>query len=214
MEFTMTKARPGTIRFTVALAAATMLGAVSAVRADTTTDYVTPSGLYAGVGWGHFDLKLDNLNDVGAAVNNIVHSGDDAFKVQLGYRLAPFFALEGDYMNFGTPSDSFYGVGSSGNYRLHMSGFAPFAVGMLPMGPLELFAKAGWLYYDTNLRVYLNEPGQEVLQSSHSRSDFIWGGGLGVTFLRHLYLSAEYDGIRLENARDSNALWLNVAFRF
>jgi Outer membrane protein beta-barrel domain len=207
----MTVAR--TLPVTPALPAASLLGAAPEARADT-TDYVTPSGLYAGIEWGHFDLKLDNLNDVGTAVNSIVHSGDDAWKVALGYRFAPYFSLEGDYMNFGSPSDSFQGSGASGNYKLHMSGFAPFAVGTLPMGPLELFAKAGYLYYNTNLKVYLNEPGQEALQSTHSCSDFIFGGGLGVTFLRHLNVNAEYDAVRVQNARSSNALWLNVAWRF
>lgn len=56
-------------------------------------------------------------------------SGDDAWKVALGYRFAPYFSLKGNYMNFGSPSDSFQGSGSSGNYKLHMGGFAPFAVG-------------------------------------------------------------------------------------
>lgn len=204
-----------TVSVTIALAAAALLGVSSEGRADSESlDYVTPNGLYAGIGWGHFDLKPDNFNDVDQAVKSIVHSGDDAWKVALGYRLSPYFALEGDYMNFGHPSDSFQGSGSSGNYKLHMSGFAPFAVGTLPMGPLELFAKAGYLFYDTDLRVNLNAPGQEVFESSHSRSDFIFGGGLGATFFRHLYVSAEYDAVRVQNARSSNALWLSTTWRF
>jgi opacity protein-like surface antigen len=212
----MTVAMPRTIVSAVTLAAAGLLGtcAARADNADTVTPYVTPSGAYAGVGWGHFDLRLDNLDDVGEAVNSIVHSGDDAFKADLGYRFSPYFALEGDYMNLGTPSDGFQGVGANGNYRLHLSGFAPFAVATLPLGPLELFGKAGWLYYNSDLRVNLNAPGQQLLESSHSRSDFIWGGGIGATFFRHLNVSAEYDGLRLENARNSDALWLNVGWRF
>jgi hypothetical protein len=182
--------------------------------ASGTDAYVTPSGPYVGIGWGHFDLRLDNLNDVGQAVNGIVHSGDDAWKVDAGYRFSPYFSLEGDYMNFGYPGDSFQGSGANGNYTLHMSGFAPFAVGTLPLGPFEVFAKAGWLFYDNDLRVYLNAPGQQVLQSSHSRSNFIYGGGVGVTLLRHLNVSAEYDAIPVDNARNSNALWLATSWRF
>jgi hypothetical protein len=130
------------------------------------------------------------------------------------WRFSPYFAVEGDYMNFGTPGDSFSATGSDGNYRMHLAGIAPFAVGTLPLGPLEVFAKAGWLFYDTNLRVNFNEPGTQVLQSTHSRSDFIWGGGLGVTFFSHLNVNAEYDQIRVDNARHSNALWLDAGWRF
>jgi len=53
-----------------------------------------------------------------------------------------------------------------------------------------------------------------VVESSHDRSDFIYGGGLGVTLIGHLNLNVEYDQIRLVNARDSNALWLSAAWRF
>jgi opacity protein-like surface antigen len=216
----MTVATRRKTRIAVTLAAAGLgstLGA--AARADSpdywnSSAYVTPSGAYAGIGWGHFDLKLDNFDDVGEAVNSITHSGSDAWKVQLGYRFTPYFALEGDYLNFGHPNDSFTGTGTNGNYNLHMSGFAPFGVLTLPAGPLEVFGKAGWLYYNTHLRVDLNAPGQEVLESSHARSNFIWGGGLGVTLARHINLSAEYDVIRVVNATNSNALWLNVAWRF
>jgi opacity protein-like surface antigen len=176
--------------------------------------YITPNGFYAGTGWGHFDLKIDNLNDVGTAVNTIVNSSDNAWKINLGYRFTPFFALEADYMDFGHPGDNFEGVGSNGNYTLHMSGFAPFAVGTLPLGPAEIFVKAGELFYDANLRVNLNAPGTEVLESSHSRSAFVYGGGLGVTLLKHLNLNIEYDQVRVENARSSNVLWLSPVWRF
>jgi Outer membrane protein beta-barrel domain len=176
--------------------------------------YITPYGPYAGIGWGHFDLNLDNLEDVDTAVNSIVHSGDDAWKVNVGYRFSPYFALEGDYMNFGNSEDSFTGTGSSGSYRLHMSGFAPFGMATLPIGPAEVFAKAGWLFYDANLRVNLNAPGSEVLESSHSRSDFIWGGGVGVTLARHVNLNVESDVVRVENAHNSNVLWLSPVWRF
>jgi hypothetical protein len=198
----------------VVAALAALAGNAALSRADDTTASGPYSGPYVGVGWGHFDLDLDNLNEVGTAVNSIVHSGDDAFKADLGWRLSPYFAVEGDYMNFGTSSNSFYGTGSSGNYRLHMDGFAPFAVGTLPAGPFELFAKAGWLFYNNDLRVNFDAPGTQVLESTHSSSDFIWGGGLGLTFLEHLNVSAEYDQIRLDNASNSNALWLNVGWRF
>jgi OmpA-OmpF porin, OOP family len=210
---------PRTIVLTLALVAAGLLGGISAARADDTStstyspdDYVTPGGPYVGIGWGHFNLKLDNLDEVGQQVNSIVHSGHDAWKVQAGFRFSPYFALEGDYMNFGNSSDSFQGTGSNGNYNLHMSGFAPYGVLTLPIGPVEIYGKAGWLYYNSDLKVNLN--GGELLESSHSRSDFTWGGGLGVTIARHVNLSAEYDRIRIENAPDSNALWLNVAWRF
>jgi hypothetical protein len=47
-----------------------------------------------------------------------------------------------------------------------------------------------------------------------SRFDFIYGGGIGVTLLGHLNINAEYDEIRIIDARNSNAFWLGAAWRF
>jgi hypothetical protein len=195
--------------FLAASCAASLLACPQAQADSTAPD------AYVGAGWGRFDLDLDNLNDVDEAVHNITHATDyDSWKIFAGYRFAPYFALEGDYLNFDHANDGFVGSGANGNYRLHVDGFAPFAVATLPAGPFELFGKAGWLFYNSDLRVDLNAPGTELLESTHARSDFIWGGGMGLVLFEHLNVSAEYDGIRIDNARNSNALWLNAAWRF
>jgi len=192
-----------------------LLGVAALGTANSAEAEDTPNGFYVGGGWGQFDLKLDNFNDVGAAVSSISHSrSDDAWKLFAGYRLSPYFSLEGNYVDFGHPGDHFTGTGSDGNYRVHLTGFAPLAVGTLPLGPVELFGKAGWLFYDSNLRVNFNSPGSQVFESSHSASDFLWGGGVGVTFFQHLNFNLEYNRIKVQNANDSNALWLTGAWRF
>ena len=74
-----------------------------------------PAGPYVGARWGRFDLHLHNLNDVGSAVTDITHSGDDdAWKAFVGFRFAPFIALEAAYVDFGHPSDRFDSFGSNG----------------------------------------------------------------------------------------------------
>jgi OmpA-OmpF porin, OOP family len=196
-----------------AVIASSVLAGSLASAADTEASGPL-SGAYVGAGWGRFNLKIDNFNDVQSGISDIAHSHDDAFKINAGYRFNPYFALEADYIDFGDPGSSFSGTGSSGNYKLQVSGFAPFAVATLPLGPFEVFGKAGWLFSDNKLKVYLNEPGQQVVQSSHSTSDFIYGAGLGVTFLRHLNVNAEYDRVRVENSNDSDALWLAAQWRF
>lgn len=193
----------------LALGALALASSASPVFADQ-----SQAGPYVGIGWGHFNLKLDNLDEVGTAVNSIAHSGDDSWKIFAGWRASPYLSVEADYVNFGRPTDSFTGTGSDGNYRLRLSGFAPYLVGTLPAGPFEVFAKAGYLFYNSKLDVNLNSPGSEVLESSHSRSRFVYGGGIGVTFVDHLNVNAEYDRIRIEDAPDSNALWLSTAWRF
>ena len=197
------------ISATFALGALALACAAPPVLADQ-----SPAGPYVGIGWGHFNLKMDNLDDVGTAVNSIAHSGDDAWKVFAGYRVSPYLSFEGDYVNFGRPGDSFTGTGSDGNYRLRLSGFAPYVVGNLPAGPFEVFAKAGYLFYNGKLDVNFNQPGSQVIESTHSRSRLVYGGGIGITFLDHLNVNAEYDVVRIQDANNSNAFWLSTAWRF
>jgi hypothetical protein len=61
------------------------------------------------------------------------------------------------------------------------------------------YVSAGWGQFDPHL---------------HSRSDFLYGGGLGVTLFQHLNLRAEYERIEVTNASGSDAFWLSPSSRF
>jgi OOP family OmpA-OmpF porin len=190
------------------------IGFAGTLRAEETEPSGPVHGPYVGAGWGRFNVEPENIGDVATGVANIARSHDGAYKITAGYRFMPYFALEANYVDFGNPGSTFSTSGSDGNYKLHASGFAPMAVGTLPLGPFEIFGKAGWLYSNNNVKLYLNQPGQQVIQSSHSSTDFMWGGGLGITVLNHLNINAEYDRIQLQNTHDSDVLWLAAQWRF
>jgi hypothetical protein len=198
----------------IAAALALALGIAESARATDSEPSGPVSGLYLGAGFGRFNLKPDDISDVGSGLVDITRAHGDAFKITAGYRFMPYVAVEANYIDFGTPNSTFFTSGSDGNYKLHASGFAPMGVATLPLGAFEIFGKAGWLFSNNNVKVYLNQPGQQVIQSSHSSSDFMWGGGLGVTLGHHFNINAEYDRIKLENAHDSDALWLAAQWRF
>jgi opacity protein-like surface antigen len=195
----------------LALAAAVLFLVIAStiVQSD---DYSPPSGPYVGAGWGQFDLHLHNLNDVGTAVTDITHSDDDAWKAFVGFRFAPFVGVEAAYVDFGHPNDSFRTFGSDGVYHVTMTGFSPTVIGTIPLGPVEIFGKAGYYFYDLDTRVDFSSG--PFLESRHSRSDFLYGGGVGVTVFRHLNLRAEYERIDVENASGSDAFWLSPSWRF
>jgi len=172
-----------------------------------------PDGPYAGVGWGQFNLNINSLSDAGTAAHDIVHSNDNAWKAFAGYRFNRFLALEAAYIDLGKPSDRFSGTGSDGNYRADIGGFSPAIIGTLPLGPVELFAKIGEYYYDSKVKVDLDDPGPSI-ESSHRRNDLLYGGGVGMTFFEHLHVRAEYETIEIKNAKHSDAFWLSAAWRF
>jgi opacity protein-like surface antigen len=170
-------------------------------------------GPYVGVGWGQFNVDIDNLSNAGSTASNIIDSDDNAWKAFVGWRFSPYIGLELAYLDLGSPSDRFEGSGSSGNYTLDVSGFSPYLIGTIPLGPFELFGKVGYYFYDVDVTLDLDSPGPN-LDSSSSSQDFVYGGGIGITFLEHVHVRAEYELIELDNAGDSDALWLSAAWRF
>jgi len=70
----------------------------------------------------------------------------------------------------------------------------------LPLGIFEVFAKAGWLFYDVNVDV-------GDADASDNGNDVVYGAGVGVNLFEHLNVKLEYEEIDIENTDDSNALF-------
>src|SRR5262245_42478081 len=98
------------------------------------------SGFYAGAGVGQFNVNINDISDVENAIEKRDDS-DTSWKAFVGWRFNPFISVEAAYIDFGKPGSNFNAAGSSGNYSLAVSGFAPYVVGTLPLGPIELFAR-------------------------------------------------------------------------
>lgn len=170
-------------------------------------------GLYVGAGVGQFNVKIDRIDDTDNALRRLDDS-DAAWKIFAGYRFNPYIALEGAYIDFGGPKDHFDTSGSSGDFRAKLSGFAPYVVGTIPLGPVELFGKVGYYYYDVDLRVDLDDVGGNVFHSKKSEEDLLYGFGIGATFFEHLNARLEYEKIDSDAIDDADAIWASAAWRF
>jgi len=196
----------------LAASAALALGALTSTAfADPKED--NPNGAYVGGGWGQFRLDIDGFSEVTDTVNDISESDDNAWKLFAGYRFNPYIAVEAAYLNFGEPGDDFETSGTDGNYRVELSGFSPYIIGSVPLGPVELSARVGYYFYDVDVHLDLDDPGPDV-DSKHSDSDFIYGAAVGVTFFNHLHAQLEYEVINIDSDIDANAVWLTGAYRF
>jgi OOP family OmpA-OmpF porin len=163
-------------------------------------------GLYAGAGVGAFFLKADTVEDITGIVSEF-DSDDTSFKVFAGWRFAPYFAMEAAYIDFGGPDDDPGGV----NIKAEIDGVAPYLIATLPLGPLELYARAGYMFYDLNVEVN----GQEAGSVSGSDEDLIYGAGLGITLFGRINASLEYEKLDLSGpVDDADAVWLTGAWRF
>lgn len=168
-------------------------------------------GLYVGGGVGQFNLKLDDVDQTDEAVERL-DDDDTAWKAFVGYRMNPFFALELAYVDFGRPSDRFETSGSDGDFAADISGFAPYVIGTFPVGPVELFGKIGYYFYDIDASIDLDD-GPD-LDSSSSEQDLTWGGGVGMTFFERLNARLEYERIDSDVIDDADAIWFSGQWRF
>lgn len=164
-----------------------LLGCVStAMAAD--------NGVYLGVGLGQANVELRE--------GSIDFDGDDmGFKVIGGIRPLDWLALEANYVNFGEADDD--------GLEVDADGFSAFAVGFLPLGPVDLFAKAGLISWDSSLR----QRRASSFRLTDDGTDFAYGIGAQLRFLS-LSLRAEYEVFDIDGVDDLNMFSIGVTYTF
>jgi len=165
------------------------------------------SGLYLGGGVGEFNVDIDDVDDVPETIDDY-ESDDTAWKAFIGWRMNKNLAFEAAYVNLGSPEDT---IAPDTTLEVETDGFAPYIVGTLPFAAFELFAKAGYLIYDTEARV-TSPLGSVVVEDSGD--EFTWSAGVGLTLADTFNLRLEYEMFDVQQVDDANALWLTGAFRF
>lgn len=165
------------------------------------------NGMYLGGGVGSFNVDIDDFDDVPETIDDY-KSDDTAWKAFVGWRMNKNVAFEAAYVNLGSPEDT---IAPDTTAEIETDGFAPYIVGTLPFAAFELFAKAGYLIYDTEARV-TSPLGSVVVEDSGD--DFTWSAGVGLTVFDAFNLRLEYEMFDVQEVDDANALWLTGAFRF
>jgi opacity protein-like surface antigen len=161
------------------------------------------SGLYVGAGVGQFNVKIDNVEDVGQTLGNF-DSDDTVWKIFAGWRFNKYLGAELNYIDLGKPNDTVNNV----RVEAEINGVAPYLVGTFPLGPVELFARVGYYFYDIKVSA------ESIRSLDDSNEDFVYGAGVGITLFEHLHARLEYEIIDVSELDDSDALWLSGAWRF
>ena len=130
------------MRTTLAIAAVSLLAATPALAQDR----ANVEGFYLGVGLGDFSTGIDDIEDVDDADLDF-DSDENARKLFAGWRFNRFVGVQVDFIDFERSTAATELLNISADAK----GFAPSIVGTLPLGPVELFARAGVLWYDLSI---------------------------------------------------------------
>jgi OOP family OmpA-OmpF porin len=167
------------------LVAALALTSLSAVAAD--------NGIYLGGSIGQSGLQIDEFNyDANAT----------GYKLIAGWRFLDWLAIEADYVDFGSGDDRVSGE----KIKTSADGVSLSAVGFLPVGPVDLFARVGAIDWSADL----SSPG--VGRAGDDGTDLTYG--IGAQFrVWSLSLRAEYEMFDISDA-DADLLSIGVTWTF
>lgn len=162
-------------------------------------------GLYLGVALGAATFK-DSFNTA------TFEADDVAYKAFVGWRFDAVpvvdIAVEAAYTNFGKPSQVIVpttgGQAQSVEYKLHGPSLAGLLI--LPLGPVDLYAKGGVLDWKADRTV----DGQTTGQSG---TDAFYGAGIGF-YLWRLGFRAEYERFQIKEIDRVHLLSASVLFQF
>jgi len=163
------------------------------------------NGFYLGASIGGSSIKVSDFDDELGDLN--FSDGDFAYKLFAGYRLMSFLGVEAGYVDLGSPSDA---VGDDINVKIGVDGWDAFAVGFLPIGPVDVFAKLGLISWDANIRAAFENI---VEHDSDSGTDVAWGLGVALR-LGSLAVRAEGERFELGDADEVYMFSVGATFTF
>jgi hypothetical protein len=162
------------------------------------------NGVYLGAGVSQ--VKLDDVGDDFNTGNlNDFKLDDTSWKLIGGFRPINNFAVELNYMDLGDESRSVGGV----NFRANAKAYAAYAVGFLPVGPVDLFAKGGLVRYESEA----SASGPLGFQFDDDGTEFGYGVGAQVR-LGSLAARLEYEQFDVDHTDGVELLSLGLTWTF
>jgi OOP family OmpA-OmpF porin len=184
-----------THRLAIALAIAASLALSGTALAQ---DVDVEPGVYVGAGltqsrWDADNFDVDDLDDE-----------DNSWKILAGYRFNPYFAVEGNYIDFGEATAPL--TPASEAFDAEAKGFALYAVGLVPVSNFDLYAKAGAARIDGEGRF-------GAVNFEDDDTEFAYGAGVRWR-LQNFGIQAEYEKFDTDVVGDLDLISLGVTYSF
>jgi hypothetical protein len=157
-----------------------------------------PGSLFIGGGIGSSFVETSPTQVGGEDVK--IDGNGFAYKFFAGYKFVKLLGVEGGYRSLGTIKNTVQNVELESNVK----GFDLFATATFNFTMLEVFAKAGYFFSDSEFKV-------ADVTGSTSSSDFSWGIGAGVS-LGKLGVRAEWESLKVEDLENPSMLTASLVY--
>jgi len=170
-----------------------LAGLVSAFALISLPAVAADNGIYLGASVGQSGLQIDDVDYDADATG---------YKLIAGWRFLDWLAVEGNYLDFGSGDDTVAGT----KIETDADGISLSAVGFLPVGPVDLFARVGAVDWSADIS------SQGFGSGSDDGTDLTYG--VGAQFrVWSLSIRAEYEVFDIEGA-DVDMISVGVTWTF
>jgi hypothetical protein len=169
--------------------------------ASSGTAIAADNGFYLGGAVGNANVEIDDF----AGVTSDDFKGDDTgYKLIAGIRPLDWLAVEAAWVDFGDVEDRITFQSQDIPVSIEGDGISAFAVGFLPIGPVDLFAKGGLISWDSKISGDFDDDDGTDLAYGVGAQFRVWS----------LSLRAEYEIFDVDGVDDLNRLSVGVTFTF
>jgi hypothetical protein len=159
------------------------------------------NGIYLGGSIGQSGVEFEEAID---GFDADFDSSATAFKLIAGWRFLDWLSVEGNYVDLGTADDKVLGE----KLESDVTGVSVSAVGFLPIGPVDLFARIGALNWDAKLEA----PALD-LRGDDDGTDLTYG--VGAQFrVWSLSIRGEYEVFDIDGADSVDLFSVGVTWTF
>jgi OOP family OmpA-OmpF porin len=175
------------------------MAASAALSLAAAPAFAVDNGIYLGASVGQSGVEVDESFE---GENFSFDADSTGFKVIAGWRFLDWLAVEGNYVDLGSGDDTIAGT----KVEADIDGLSVSAVGFLPVGPVDLFARVGAINWDAKISAL----GESV---SDDGTDLTYG--VGAQFrVWSLSIRAEYEQFDVDAADTVDMISLGVTWTF
>jgi len=157
-----------------------------------------PGSLFIGGGVGSSFVET-KPTDIGGQDLKLDGNGF-AYKFFAGYKFVKLIGVEAGYRSLGTIKNTI----DSTEVESNLKGFDVFGTATLNFTMLQIFAKAGYFFANTELKV-------SDVPRDNSSSEFAWGVGAALNFGK-LGVRAEWENLKVENFENPSMLTASLVY--